>query len=52
MKKTFRYLIKVNGKTVWSGKEPNEGLFDKIRKENPGKEVGIAIEPGDEVLIA
>lgn len=52
MKKDLKYIIKVNGKAVWKGTKPTVGTFDKIRKENPNKEVGIAIDPGSEILIA
>ncbi len=52
MQKKFEYIIKVNGKDVWRGPNPTEELFDKIRKKNPSKEVGIAIDPGEEILIA
>jgi len=51
-KKGLRYLIKVNGKTAWEGSKPAVEIFDKIRKENPGKEVGVAIDPGKEILVA
>lgn len=52
MKKRFEYIIKVNGKEVWRGSEPTEKLFDEIRKKNPGKEVGISIDPGYDLLVA
>lgn len=52
MKRKFEYIIKVDGKDVWRGSDPTEKLFDEIRKKNPGKEVGIEIYPGDEILVA
>ena len=52
MKRKFEYVIKVDGKDVWHGPAPTEKLFDEIRKKNPGKEVGICVYPGDEILVA
>ena len=52
MHKRFEYIIKVDGKEVWRGLNPTTELFDEIRKKNPNKEVGIAIDPGEEILIA
>jgi len=51
-KRQFEYIIRVDGKEVWRGSEPTEELFDKIRKKNPSKEVGISINPGYNLLIA
>lgn len=51
MKKKFEYAIMVEGKEVWRGLEPTEKLFDEIRKKNPGKEVGISVDPGYDLLI-
>jgi len=52
MHKRFEYTIKVDGKEVWKGLNPTTELFDEIRKKNPNKEVGIAVDPGEEILIA
>lgn len=52
MQKKFEYVIKVAGKEVWRGLEPTEKLFDEIRKKNPKKEVGIAVDIGKEILVA
>lgn len=49
-KPRFEYVIKVDGKEVWRGLNPKE-KFDEIRKRNPGKEVSIAWETKEEVLI-
>ena len=51
-KKKFEYIIKVDGKEVWRGENPTVEIFDQIIKENPGKEVGISVEPGEGLLIA
>ncbi len=50
-KRKFEYIIKVEGKEVWRGPNP-KNMFDEVRKKNPGKEVGISVEPGEEILIA
>jgi hypothetical protein len=50
-KRKFEYIIKVNGKEVWRGPNPKK-KFEEVRKKNPSKEVGIGIEPGEEILIA
>lgn len=50
-KRKFAYTIKVEGKEVWRGPNPKK-KFDEIRKKNPNKEVGIGIDPGEEILIA
>lgn len=41
MAEKFGYVIKVDGKVVWEGRNPKEKYFD-IRKQNPGKEIAIA----------
>lgn len=50
-KKGYKYVIYVDGKEVWRGKNPR-GVFEQIRAKNPTKKVSIAWEPGEEVLIA
>ena len=52
MQKKFEYIIKVDGREVWRGTNPTEELFDEIRKKNPNKEVGVAVDIGEEILIA
>ena len=52
MKEKFEYIIKVDGKEVWRGVNPAKDLFDNIRKKYPKKEVGIAVDPGEQILIA
>ncbi len=50
-KKSFEYVIKVDGREVWRGLNPKK-IYWEIRKKNPGKEVGIGVDLGEEILIA
>lgn len=50
-KRRFEYIIKVDGKEVWRGENPTK-IYWEIRKKNPGKEVGIGVDLGEEILIA
>ena len=50
-KRKFAYVIKIEGKEVWRGPNPKK-KFDEIREKYPGKEVGIGIDLGEEILIA
>ena len=50
-KKDYEYEIYVDDKLVWHGLNP-EKAYEKIVKENPGKEVSIAWKLKEGVLIA
>ena len=44
------YFIKLDGKEVWRGLNPKQKYWEILEK-NPGKEVGIAWQSQDDVLI-
>ena len=44
------YVIKLDGKEVWRGLNPKQKYWEILEK-NPGKEVGIAWQSQDDVLI-
>ena len=46
----YEYVIKVDGKEVWRGLNPKEKYWE-IQEKNPDKEVGIAWNGQDDVLI-
>lgn len=46
----FGYVIKVDGKVVWVGRNPKE-IYFKIRKQNPGKEIAIAWRTKEKILV-
>ena len=50
IKKRFEYVIKVNGKDVWYGQNPEE-KFDETVAKNPGKKVSVAWRTYEKVLI-
>ena len=50
IKKRFEYVIKVNGKDVWHGLNPEE-KFDETVAKNPGKKVSVAWRTHEKVLI-
>ena len=46
----YEYVIKVNNKIVWHGLNPKEKYWE-IKNKNPGKEVGIAWQSQEDVLV-
>ena len=50
MGEKFGYVIKVDGKVVWEGRNPKEEYFG-IMKQNPGKEVAIAWRTKEKILV-
>jgi hypothetical protein len=50
MKRTFEYVIKVNGKEVWRGLNPTKAYFE-IKKKYPKREVSIAWRTKEKVLV-
>lgn len=40
MEEKFGYVIKIDGKVVWEGRNPKQ-KFDEIKRQNPGKRVSI-----------
>ena len=50
MEEKFRYVIKVDGKVVWEGRNPKEKYFN-IRKQNKWKEVAIAWRTKESILV-
>jgi len=50
MKEKFSYVIKVDGKEVWHGLNP-EKKFDEISAKNPGKKVAIAWRTKEKILV-
>ena len=50
IEKRFEYVIKVNGKDVWHGLNPEE-KFDEMVAKNPGKKVSVAWRTHEKVLI-
>jgi len=46
----YEYVIKIDGKEVWRGLNPKEKYWN-IKDKNPNKEVGIAWESQEDVLI-
>ncbi len=46
----YEYVIKVDGKEVWRGLNPKDKYWE-IKEKNPSKEVGIAWNSQDDVLI-
>ena len=47
----YEYEIYVDGKLVWHGLNP-EKVYEKIVKENPGKNISVAWKPKEGILIA
>ncbi|NQE45683.1 hypothetical protein C5S31_06665 [ANME-1 cluster archaeon GoMg2] len=50
MEEKFGYVIKVDGKVVWAGRNPKDKYFE-IMKQNPGKEVAIAWRTKEKILV-
>ncbi len=50
MKEKFGYVIKVDGKEVWQGLNP-EKTYPEIKQKNQGKEVAIAWRTKEKILI-
>ena len=50
MKEKFGYVIKVDGRVVWEGRNPKEKYFE-IREQNPGKEIAIAWRTTEKILV-
>ena len=46
----YGYVIKVDGKEVWRGLNPKEKYWE-IKNKNPDKEVGIAWDSQEDVLV-
>lgn len=45
-----KYVIKIEGKVTWEGKDPQEKL-PRLLNTHPAKKVSIAWKPGEEFLI-
>ncbi len=50
MEKRFEYVIKIDGKDVWHGLNPEE-MFDEIMAKNPKKKISVAWRTHEKVLI-
>jgi hypothetical protein len=50
MKRSFEYVIKVDGKEVWRGLNPTKVYFE-IKKKYPKREVSIAWRTKEKVLV-
>lgn len=50
MARKYEYVIRVDGKEVWRGKNP-EGKFLELKKKNPKKRVSIAWQSDDDLLV-
>ena len=50
MPRNYEYVIKVDGKEVWRGKDLKK-KFEEIRKKNPRKKISIAWESDDDLLV-
>ncbi len=50
MGRNYWYVIRVDGKEVWRGKNPKEKLIE-LKKENPNKRVSIAWQSDDDILV-
>lgn len=44
------YVIRVDGKEVWKGKDP-KGLYWDFKKKNPQKRVSIAWQSDDDIMV-
>lgn len=51
MERKFEFVIKVNEKEVWRGLNPKEKYWE-IKKANPDKEVSIAWETKEQLIVA
>lgn len=49
MERKYDYVIRVDGKDVWRGKDPKE-KFMELKKKNPEKRVSIAWQSDDDLL--
>jgi len=49
MKEKFGYVIRVDEKDVWEGRNPKR-KFDEIKRRNPDKRVSIAWKTREKVL--
>lgn len=50
MEEKFGYVIKVDGKEVWSGLNPKR-KYAEIKSQNPGRHVSIAWKTKEDVLV-
>lgn len=44
------YVIRIEGKEVWRGKDP-KGLYWDFKKKNPQKKVSIAWQSDDDIMV-
>lgn len=50
MTRTYEYVIRIDGKEVWRGKNPKGKLLE-LKKKNLAKRVSIAWESDDDLLV-
>jgi len=50
MKEKFGYVIRVDGRDVWEGRNPKR-RFGEIKRQNPDKRVSIAWKTREKVLV-
>ncbi len=51
MPRTYSYVVLVDGKTVYRGKNPKR-ILKEAKKKYPGKKISIRYEYPEEILIA
>ncbi len=51
MPKTYSYVVLVEGKTIYRGKNPKR-ILKEAKKKYPGKKISIRYEYPEEILIA
>lgn len=50
MERRYEYVIRIGGKEVWRGKNPQKKYLE-LKKRNPNKRVSIAWESDDDLLV-
>lgn len=51
MAKTYEYVVLVDGKPLYRGKNL-EKLYSEARRKHPGKKISVKWEPPEGILIA
>lgn len=50
MARNYWYVVRVDGREVWRGKQPKEKLIE-MKKKNPMKRVSVAWQSDDDLLV-
>ena len=50
MTRNYEYVIRIDEKEVWRGKNLKDNFFD-LKRKNPKKKISIAWESDDDIVI-